>query len=178
MSRLVLAVWLVIVWVALWGELSVANVLSGLAVAAMVLIAFPAGERGLPRYIVRPIAVSRLLWYFLSRAVMSNLAVARAIVSRDDRVRTAIVAVPLVSDSDGLLTIVSNLTALTPGMMAIEVERDPALVYIHVVQLDDTERVRADVQELERLVVEAFGAPDAVAAVRASALLRVRGDGP
>ena len=177
MSRLVLAVWMVIVWVALWGEVSVANVLSGLAVATVVLIVFPAGEHGLPRYIVRPIAVARLLWYFLPRAVLSNLVVAHAIVSRDDRLRTGIVAVPLVSDSDGLLTIVSNLTALTPGLMAIEVERDPPRFYVHVVQLDDIERVRADVQELERLVVEAFGTPGAVAAVRAAAQARATGGG-
>jgi len=41
-----------------------------------------------------------------------------------------------------------------------------------VLLLDDVERSRTDVLELERLVVEAFGSPEAVTAVREAAAQR------
>ena len=54
----------------------------------------------------------------------------------------------------------------------MEVERDPVQFYVHVLLLDDVERSRTDVLELERLVVEAFGSPEAVTAVREAAAQR------
>lgn len=171
-KRWLLVVWLVAVWVALWGDLSVANLLSGLAVATVLLVALPVGRDRLHHYRVRPLAVLRLVWHFVRKLVESNVAIIRTVIARDDRIRTGVISVPVVSDSDVLLTVVANLTALTPGMMAIEVERDPVQFYVHVLRLEDVERSRNDVLELERLVVEAFGAPEAVAAVREAAAQR------
>lgn len=169
MKRGFFILWLVAVWVALWGDLSVANLLSGVAVATMLLLVLPlAGDRT-HHYFFRPLAALRLLWHFLRKLVESNLSLTRTVLSRDDRIRTGIIAVPLVCDSDGLLTVVANLTALTPGMMAIEVEREPTRFYVHVLKLDDVESARTEVLELERLVVEALGSPEAVAAVREAA---------
>lgn len=172
MTRLVLAVWLVVVWVALWGDLSIANVLSGVLVAAVLLVVFPASGEILPQYRARPLAALRLVGYFLLKMAESNWSLARMVLSRDDQIRTGVIAVPLVCDSDGLLTIVANLTALTPGMMVLEVERQPARFYVHVLQLDDVDAARSEIMELERRVVEAFGSPEAVAAVRTAAARR------
>ena len=172
MKRWILVVWLVAVWVALWGDISVANLLSGLAVATVLLVALPLARDRLYQYRVRPLAVLRLAWHFLRKLVESNITIVRTVIARDDRIRTGVISVPVVSDSDVLLTVVANLTALTPGMMAIEVERDPVQFYVHVLLLEDVERSRTDVLELERLVVEAFGSPEAVTAVREAAAQR------
>ena len=40
MSRLLLVVWLTVVWCALWGEASVGNILAGLAISAVLVLAF------------------------------------------------------------------------------------------------------------------------------------------
>jgi len=169
MTRAVLGVWLVVVWTALWGRLSVANVASGMIVATLLLIVFPVGKRLLPRSIVRPVAVARLTVYFVRKLIESNIAITRTVLSRGDQIRTGIIAVPLTCDSDGLLTIVANLTALTPGTMAIDVERQPPRFYVHVLRLDDIDAARAEIRMLERLVIEAFGSDAAIAAVRAEA---------
>lgn len=165
-ARLAMAAWLVIVWVALWGDLSVANVVSGAAVAAALLIVFPLAGRAGARQHVRPLAVLRLAGHLVRKLLESNLTITRTVLSRRDRVRTGVIAVPMVCDSDGLLTMVANLTALSPGLMVIEIERDPTVCYVHVLQLDDVEAARAEVRTLERLVIEAFGPPAAMAAVR------------
>ncbi len=43
MRRPLFAAWLVVAWVLLWGRLSWANVLSGLAVVALLLVVVPIG---------------------------------------------------------------------------------------------------------------------------------------
>jgi multicomponent Na+:H+ antiporter subunit E len=159
-------VWLVAVWVALWGDVSVANVLSGTALAVLVLVVFPV--HGGPRRGVslRPVATARLVGYFLRTLVASNVALTRAVLSRDDRLCTGVVEVRMICDSDGLLTILNHLIALTPGTTVIEVERDPPRVYVHVLQLTDIDSARAAVQQLELLVIEAFGSSDLVQRAR------------
>jgi multicomponent Na+:H+ antiporter subunit E len=168
-NRVVLGGWLVVVWTALWGRLSIANVTSGIIVSVVLLTIFPVGKHLLPGYIVRPVAVARLAGYFLRKLVESNIALTRAILSRNDQISTGIVAVPMTCESDGMLTVVANLTALTPGTMAIEVERQPPRIYIHVLRLRDIESTRDEVHKLERLVVEAFGPSVARRAIRADA---------
>ncbi len=161
-AKLALGAWLVVVWVALWGDISVANVLSGAAVAAGLLVVFPLTGHPADRLHVRPLAVARLVLFFVVELFKSNLIITRTIVSRRDRVRTGVIAVPLTCDTDVLLTIVANLTALTPGMMAIEVEREPPRFFVHVLQVRDPESSRQDVWRLERLVINAFGRPELI----------------
>lgn len=55
------------------------------------------------------------------------------------------------------------MLGLAPGTMPIEVTRDPAVIYLHVLHLHDVEAVRADVNRLAELAVRAFGTPEAVA---------------
>jgi multisubunit Na+/H+ antiporter MnhE subunit len=80
--------------------------------------------------------------------------------------------------SDGVLAFVANMTALTPGTMTIEIRRDPPVFYVHILQLDDVEHVRAEVRKLERLAIEAFATPQAVAALHASSDTDGRAAGP
>jgi len=168
-SRVLAGAWLVAVWVALWGDVSVANVLSGSALAAVLLLVFPTRAdpgRGLH---FRPVAVLRLAGHFVFTAVRANWALTRAVVSRRDTLRTGVIAVPMACASSGLLTVVHHLIQLTPGTSVIEVREDPPTFYVHFVQLTDVDAARAECHRLEQLVLEAFGPAEAVAKVRAAA---------
>ena len=172
MNQIVRVVWLVAVWIALWGDVSIANVLSGTTLAVLLLVVFPVhGEqqRGL---LVRPLAVVRLLGYYARTIVTSNVALARAVVSRDDRLRTGVLAVRLPVDSDGLITIFNHLIALTPGTSVIEVEPDRSRLYVHILQLTDIESARAELARLELLIIEAFAPIDVVNRARATRAAR------
>lgn len=63
--------------------------------------------------------------------------------------------------SEGIVTVVANAVTLTPGTLTVDVHEPddgtPAVIYVHVLQFDDVESVRADVLRLERLAVRAFG---------------------
>ena len=149
------------IWVLLWGSASAANVVSGLLVGAALVTLVP-GLRGPDRpLVIRPVAVARLLGHFLADLVRSNVVLTREIVARRSRIHTAIVGVELPACSDELLTVITNLLALAPETMPVELSLDPPVLYVHVLHLEDVEEVRRDVRRLTDLAIAAFGRPEA-----------------
>lgn len=147
--------WLVAVWVALWGEASLANLLSGVAVGCGVLALRPEAPDRRGR--LRPIAAARFIAYFLGKLVEASVVLAWEVVTPRNRVREGIVAVPLRGPSDALVTVVADAITLTPGTLTLDVRRDPTVLYLHVLHLEDVEAVRREVRHLEDLVIAAFG---------------------
>lgn len=166
LRRLPFLGWLVLAWMALWGDLSLANSLSGIAVGSLLLAVFPdAGPRSTGP--LRPVRAIAFLGYFLYKLVEANLLVAWEVITPDNEgIKEAIVAVPVTGASDAVITILANAISLTPGTLTLEVARDPAVVYVHVLHLRDVEAVRRDVHKLERLTLQAFADEATIAACR------------
>lgn len=164
MRSLSYVVALTVIWVLLWGSASAANVLSGLALGAVLVVLVP-GLRGRSdgRFTLRPLAILRLVGYMLVVTVRSNVELTREVLSRQSRIRTAVVGVPLPGCSDELLTLMTNLLALSPGTMPLELRHDPIVLYVHVLHLTDIEQVRRKILHLTDLTVRAFGSADTVA---------------
>lgn len=153
-------VWLVAVWVALWGELTAANVVGGALAAAALLTVFPLhGPRRRGR--VRPLHALRFLGYFVHKLVEANLVVAWEVATPGSRINLGVVAVAVRGGSDLVITTVANAISLTPGTLTLEVRRDPPTLYVHVLHLRSIEQTREDVRRLEYLALRAF-APDEV----------------
>ena len=104
---------------------------------------------------VHPIALARLVGYVIAQLVVSNVLVAREIVSRRSRVRTGVVGYRVQQPSDLTLTLMSNILALSPGTMPVDVTHDPPMLYVHFLLLSDVEDARRTIGRLERLVVAA-----------------------
>jgi multicomponent Na+:H+ antiporter subunit E len=164
--RWILVLWLTIVWVALWGEVSVANVLSGVAVSAVLLLLFPSTGAG--GYVAfRPLRVLQFLGYFAYKLVEANLIVAWEVLTpNNEGVNEAIVAVPVTGTSDTVLTLVANAISLTPGTLTIDVRRNPAVLYVHVLHLRSLAQTRQDVRRLELHALRAFGTEHALRRAR------------
>ena len=125
-------------WCLLWGDLSVANVISGGAVAALLMVAYPTGVRPVHGMSgVRPVALVRLVVYVLYEFAVSNALVARAVLSRESKMRTGIVACPLRTTSESMITFLANVLALSPGTLPVEVSLDPPVIHLHVLLLRD-----------------------------------------
>lgn len=156
--------WLVVVWVALWGRISWANVLGGLVAASGLVILFPlrpARRQGR----IRPWPALRFAVYFMWKLVEASAIVAWEVVTPHNRINEGIVAVPIQGVSDALVTVVANAISLTPGTLTLEVDEDPAVLYVHVLHLHDIEAVRRDIQRLERMAIAAFGPDEALGAL-------------
>lgn len=161
--RLLLApVLLLAAWLALWGEISVINVLSGVAVAAIVSFFSRRAPRADHR--IHPIGLVRLLAVFVWRLVTSSATVVRTVLfPTPARLRSGVIAIALSDPSPLVAAIVADAISLTPGTLTLEVrypgngERSrPPSLYVHVLGLTDVGELRDDVRRLERLVLSAI----------------------
>ena len=164
MKRLPLVLWLTAVWVGLWGSVTAANVLGGLAVALLLVTALPLTE--LPTAaVVRPVALLRFLGFFVVDLVRSSVQVAALVLTPRRALRQAVVAVPVRGASDSLLTLLANAISLTPGTLTLEVDRPGSTLYVHLIDVGEgVDAVRAQLLHVERLAILAVGSTD----VRAS----------
>ena len=158
-KRLVITlVWSVVVWTALWGEISVANVGGGLVVGLATLLLVPVRSRG-ERVRVRVLAALRFLAFFVWALVKASVIVAWEVVTPRNRIHQAIVEVPIPTASPGVTALIANAISLTPGTLTLEARREPATLYVHVLHLRTIEETRAELGRLVDLAVRAF--PDA-----------------
>ncbi|MGY1717883.1 MULTISPECIES: Na+/H+ antiporter subunit E [unclassified Blastococcus] len=177
--QLPLLVWLVLVWNLLWGTWSWANLLSGvvLALAVTLLLPLPPVEGGLT---VRPVPVLAFVGTFVVDLVTSGAEVAWQTIRPRGISRSAIIRVQLRTDSDLLLTIISEALTLVPGSMVIDMDREQRTLAVHILHVEDErdiERQRRSVLTMEERVVRAFGSAAEVTAVTTGAGSLGIGDG-
>ncbi|MGW0045448.1 Na+/H+ antiporter subunit E [Rhodococcus sp. NPDC003348] len=150
--------WLVLVWILLWGNLSVANVVGGLIVAVLITVLLP-----LPRVpvegrihvwsIVKLIGLS--IWY----AAQSSVQVAWLAVRPGPPPVTGVLRVRLSIKSDLVLTLCIDVLNLIPGTMVLEIDQVKRTVYVHVLDVGTDKAVKhfyRTVRQLERLFIASF----------------------
>ena len=145
---------LLVLWVALWGELSVANVVSGVVVVGLVVWLF--GERTSRTYQVRGWHAGKLLVYVLYNLVVSSTRVVVAVLlPTPQRTATSVQQVQLQSGSPFVGAVVANAITLTPGTMSIDLDASTMVISVHVLGEVDPVGFSADILRLERLVAGA-----------------------
>ena len=159
---------LVVLWLLAWGEVSVANVTSGVAVAIALLVAFPPGPRASGRLRFSAIGAGRLAVYVLVQLVNSNVVMARQILRRRPEARPGVLAHRLGQPSEQVVTVMTSVIALSPGTMTADVDRESKTIYVHFFHLRDANEARASLNRLEDLVVNAIAATAAARPVEAS----------
>ncbi|MGI5222679.1 Na+/H+ antiporter subunit E [Nocardia sp. CA-290969] len=150
--------WLALVWVALWGQISVANVLAGLAVGAVIMVTLP-----LPRIPVqgqlRILPLLKLLAYFAYYAIESSLQLAWFALRPGPAPESGVLRVQFAFRSDLVLVLCTNLLNLIPGTMVLEIDREQCVVYVHVIDVSSEKAVASfyrTIRRVETLLIEAF----------------------
>ena len=146
-----------VIWVALTGDLSLANVAFGVLLGGLaVRVARPLGPD--PVFAkVRPLKVVGLLLYLAWQIVVANLKVVAAVLGPRRLLRPALVAVPLDVTTDGQITALSNLVSLTPGTLSLDVSPDRRTLYVHAISASSPEALRREIKDgFERRVLEAL----------------------
>lgn len=165
MKRAWLVAWLTLVWVGLWGSVTPANVLGGLAVGLLLVRVLPLAEVS-SSSVVRPGHLLRFVGFFVVDLVRSSVHVTVLVLRPRRPLRQAVVAVPVRGASDQLLTLLANAISLTPGTLTLEVDRPRSTLYVHVLDVGaDVEQVRRDILDVERLAILAVGSAQCRAAL-------------
>lgn len=157
---MILVLWLTAVWVGLWGSVTPANVLGGLAVALLLVKGLPLDPPDVPGR-ASPLGVLRFGAVFLRELVVASLQVVVLVLRPRLALRQAVIAVPVHGGGDRLLTLVANAISLTPGTLTLEVDRERSVLHVHVLDVGEgpegLAQVRASAARLERAAARALG---------------------
>lgn len=156
-ARLFLGIWLVVAWVALWRDVSTANLASGVLAAGVVVWLFPPPNNA--PLGIRPLALLRFLLATAISIVRANLVVAWEVVTPSNRINEGVVAVELESGHPVVITLVTHAIILAPGTLVVDIDKGvdggPTLLYVHVLHLRGIDEVRDEVLRLESLALAA-----------------------
>ncbi|MFQ5477476.1 MAG: Na+/H+ antiporter subunit E [Candidatus Binatia bacterium] len=97
--------------------------------------------------IIKPYYAMRLVIKFLWELVLSNLQVARIVLSPTISIRPGIVAYTTQLRSDLGVTMLANLITLTPGTLTLEVSEDRSTLFVHTLNIGDPEEVVRSIRE-------------------------------
>lgn len=159
MRRIILRVWvlcwLILVWMLLWGSVSAANALSGLAVALVITVLLP-----LPRVPIEgrlhPLSLLRLAVQIAYYLVLSSAQVAWLAIRPGPPPLTAVLRAHMGIKSDLVLALAVNALNLIPGGIVLEIDQARRMIYVHVLDVGSERSVRrfySQVAEVERLII-------------------------
>jgi multicomponent Na+:H+ antiporter subunit E len=154
--------WLTAVWVGLWGSVTAANVLGGLAVSLVLLALLPLPELP-PQGRVRPLALLGFVGFFAVELLRASLLVTWQVLRPRPVLSQAVLALDVPGASDRLLALVANSISLTPGTLTLEVDRERSRLYVHALDVGGpggVERARRDMLRLVRRAAAAVGPQD------------------
>ncbi|PRY69019.1 multisubunit sodium/proton antiporter MrpE subunit [Glaciihabitans tibetensis] len=166
-QQLPLLVGLVVLWMLLWGSLSLLNLVTGILVALLVTRVFflpPVELSG--RFNIFWLAL--FLAKFFGDLVFASFQVAYQALRPSGISQSSLIAVQLVTRSDFVLTLTSIALSLVPGSLVVEVDRERSILYLHALNtrnLDDVDAVRAQALRVEYLIVRVLGSKEDVKAV-------------
>ena len=150
--------WLLGVWMLLWGSASPLTIVSGLVIGVGLLWGTPqpAVELGLR---LRPLAVLRLLFFVTLDLFLSSCRVAWHVLT-PRLPPSGIFDVPLRVRGGLMITLVAIAVTAVPGSTVVDVRPEDGLLEIHVLDASSPEaeqNIRRDVRLLERRITAAFG---------------------
>lgn len=150
-----MTVWLLIVWIPLFGEFTPLVVISGIIVVLAIELIFPLPHAQFFR-VVRPKHAVVLAAVFLKDMVEAALAVARVVITGRPY-QCAIVRVDLRSREDITMAITGAMINLVPGTIVVETRRTEGVIYLHVFDIENQggpEGVRKAALEQEERVLK------------------------
>jgi len=166
-QELPLLAWLVFVWGALWQDFSPGNLLFGALIAVLVarILYLPPVELGGRFNVLRAVPFALV---FIGKVAAASFQVFYLAVARGPKVISAIVAVPLRSHSDLLVTATGHVLSLIPGSLVVEVDRSTSTLYIHAINIrsaQDAAKLRKEVRDTEAALIRIMGTKEELSAL-------------
>lgn len=160
--RLFTLVWLVAVWVLLWGTAQPGTIVAGLLVALLVSFGLP-----LPRVPVEgklhPLSLAWLVVLGAYEMVKSSVVVGVQALKPGRVPATAIIEYRFSVKSDLSIALMVDITNNIPGSMVLELDLNRRVGYIHVFNAaegDELDAFRRGLERMERQFIRAFERPE------------------
>ncbi|MBF6329152.1 Na+/H+ antiporter subunit E [Nocardia transvalensis] len=159
--RIGVLLWLAIVYTALWGDPTLANVVAGLAIGALIMVALP-----LPRVPIHgrlhPLSLLELVGVSAYYAIESSLQIAWFAIRPSGPPVSGVLRVRLEIRSDLVMVLCADLLNLIPGTIVLELDRQTHTVWVHVLDVGSdaaVDKFYRTTRRLEQLLIRAFERP-------------------
>ena len=142
-----------VIWLVLWRDLSLANVVAGLGIGVVLAVLAPARETAH----VRPLGAVASLGRYLLSLVRANVRMAQQVLTvPDDELEETLVVCDLETRVESVAFFDANATSFAPGTLTLEISADsPYRMAVHAIGQSE-EEVRAGVAELESSAAKIF----------------------
>lgn len=131
------------VWCLVIGEFSVGQVLLGLVFGSAFVAATGAGRGRVVPFSELPVRIGCLAFYLLVLIpfdiVRSNLGMARRLLRRVPAISPGIVRFPLRDLPRTAVALEEHAMTLSPGQMVVDYSRDERMVYVHLIDINESE---------------------------------------
>lgn len=147
-------IFLAFFWAAMTETFTPVNVMVGFCLGYLILW-FAQPLIGESNYFNKIFQVLGFIFFFLWQLVLSCLQVAYYVVMPLNRMRPAVVAVPLDVKTDDELLLLTTVVTLTPGTISLSLSDDKKVLYLHAMSADDPDALRKEIKDgFERRVIE------------------------
>ena len=150
--------WLILVWILLWGNISAANVISGLAIALVIALLLPLPVVPIEGRL-HPLSLLRLIALVAYYLVSSSVQLAWLAIKPGPPPLSAVLRAHLDIKSDLVLALAVNIINLTPGTIVLEIDQSRRMIYVHVIDVGSERAVARfyrQIEQIERLLVASF----------------------
>lgn len=158
-QQLPLLIGLVLLWMVLWGQVTVLSLLTGIVVAIIVTRTFYLPPVELSGRINVWYTLVFLGHFFLDVAVASFTVAFQALSPRAIP-QSSVIGIQLRTRSDLIMTLDAIAMSLVPGSLVVEADRERSILYLHTFATrtpDDVQAMREKVLVVEARIVRAIG---------------------
>lgn len=157
LSHPVLSLLLAAVWLLLQQSMALSQLIAA-AVLGLLLPRLLHGFLGPALRLRKPGLALRLVVVVLWDIVMSNLVVARLVLSPGSRPQPAWVRVPLALRQPGAISLMASIITMTPGTVSCVVDEVSHEILVHALDCSDPPAMAAEIKSrYERPLLEIFG---------------------
>lgn len=150
---------LTLTWGALWQDFSPGVLLAGVLFSTLILWFYRLprvnfADRFNPWHAL--VFTVRFLWH----VVTASISVAWDAITKGPRIVNSVVAVPLRSHDDLIVTLTGHALALVPGSLVIDVDRPSSTLFLHCLNVENAEAVeyfRQQALRTEAAIIRAIG---------------------
>jgi len=137
-------------WLILSANLQSANILIGAGISLSIALLYTKLFVHKKFETLHPYWLVVYLFVLTKNLIISNLQIAKRVLSPDMKLAPAIVAVKTELTSDWKKLLLANSVTLTPGTLTLDIQDDT--LYIHVIEFRENSQKEEITEEFERVI--------------------------
>ena len=140
------------IWMILTANVEVANIFIGLGVSVSIALLYTKMFSHSKIEMINPYYLGVYILVLSKNLILSNLQIAKRVLSPDMKLNPSIVAVKTELKSDWKKLLLANSITLTPGTLTLDIKDDT--LFIHLIECKDIKMKENISKELEEIIAK------------------------